>query len=965
MKHQMSKAINNKKYIYFTISILLLLGVFVLFSFFYYRSVLEKDKIHEQNHLITITELKAKEFYSWYNDELLDANIIANNSLLVNHLNNYLLHGNVQYINSIKQLLVSIKREHDYKNVTLISANDYRIFVSTDSVQTNFAQVEAVERIENKLKVISTPVYLLPQNKNKQIDFISSVVDVNNNLLGYIIFSIDINEAIFNNIKQWPFETQSGQFYVLSKNGNSYKILNDSIRFFDNFDYTNFTESLSTLVETKETSSSFFIIKNKREDDYYAFVSAVSDSDYFIASTIKRKELLGNIHKDTVSFFSFILLLAILVFLIFGVIYIAYVQKSEKREKRIIEEERRKLYTLMSNLPGMAYRCKNDSLWTMEFVSQGCVMLTGYPVQEIVNNAVIAYGHLILPEDREFVEKGIERALKQNRSFEFEYRIKTKTGEVKWVWERGSANYSPQGDVLSLEGFISDIHERRTIELALEESENKYQTLTEHSSVGVFQTDAYGSTTYVNPKWCELAGISGDLAMGYGWLNAVHPDDRERVQGGWSTTLNDPRIGDDTYRFVHPDGKVVWVKGQALPEYDNQNIVVGYIGTITDITDSVEAEEQIKYTNNLLNTIIENLPDAVYMKDTKGRKLIANKADIDNMGVKSKAEVIGKTDFDIFPEDIAKGFWDNDKYVLETGQSIIDKVEILKNKNNKTKYLQTSKIPVKNEKGKVIGLVGVGHDVTERTMLMEQLLVAKEKAEESDRLKTSFLANMSHEIRTPLNSILGFTDLMTTDDTNDEEKEQYSEIIKKSADSLLHIINDIIDISSLETGQMKIIPEKFSINSLLKMLNLEYKAKVIEAGKPDIEIITHMANPDVELYLDKNRVNQILINLIGNALKFTEKGFIEFGVVDVDQKYIYFKVKDTGTGIPEQMYDVIFERFRQLNDNSTRNVGGNGLGLSIVKNLVNIMGGEIRVESEQVKGSSFYFYLSQTLESKK
>jgi signal transduction histidine kinase len=335
------------------------------------------------------------------------------------------------------------------------------------------------------------------------------------------------------------------------------------------------------------------------------------------------------------------------------------------------------------------------------------------------------------------------------------------------------------------------------------------------------------------------------------------------------------------------------------------------------------------------------------------------------MGVKSKAEVIGKTDFDIFPEDIAKGFWDNDKYVLETGQSIIDKVEILKNKNNKTKYLQTSKIPVKNEKGKVIGLVGIGHDVTERTMLMEQLLVAKEKAEESDRLKTSFLANMSHEIRTPLNSILGFTDLMTTDDTNDEEKEQYSEIIKKSADSLLHIINDIIDISSLETGQMKIIPEKFSINSLLKMLNREYKAKVIEAGKPDIEIITHMANPDVELYLDKNRVNQILINLIGNALKFTEKGFIEFGVVDVDQKYIYFKVKDTGTGIPEQMYDVIFERFRQLNDNSTRNVGGNGLGLSIVKNLVNIMGGEIRVESEQGKGSSFYFYLSQTLESKK
>ncbi|MDA3879514.1 MAG: PAS domain S-box protein [Prolixibacteraceae bacterium] len=762
-----------------------------------------------------------------------------------------------------------------------------------------------------------------------------------------------------------------------------------------------------------------------------------------------------------------------------GVVVVFRDQSLEHEQEKKIDEHRRQMQTLLSNLPGMAYRCQPDSKWTMKFVSNGCLLLTGYWSKDLINNNIISYNSLILPQYREKVYQTIDDAIKNNKSFELEYEIKTKSGDKKWVWEKGRAIYNDHGKVYALEGFINDITERIKIEHELEDSRVLFKNLATNASVGIFKTDVEGKTVFVNSKWCELAGCSESEALGLQWLNRIHPDDRDTVHKNWLKIINSKENYATEYRFLHENNKIIWVQGQVSPEFDANQNLIGFIGTVTDITKRILAEQTLTYNNNLLHTIIENIPDTIYMKDAQGRKIIANHNDVLVCGAESFDEIKGKTDFEMFPKEFAEKYWADDQLVIKEGKSIINQKEHVVTKKGKEEWLQTSKIPLKNEHGEIIGLVGLGHnvtnqmeaekersklstaieqtplniiitniegvieyvnhnfvittgfnmeevvgnkpnilksgthtkelynemwsmlkrgydwrgelenkkkngelywvnviispvknqlgetinyvaveeDITYKKELIEELVDAKNKAEESDKLKTSFLANMSHEIRTPLNSILGFTDLLKETETlSIEDRKQFSSIIEKSAESLLQIINDIIDISSLETNQLSIHLSTFSLNNIIRALYREY-ADLASTSPHNIDIRVLTLDVQLDITTDRNRLNQIFVNLLNNALKFTPEGYIEFGVTGYDNNYIYFKVEDTGIGIEETHKEAIFDRFRQVESSSTRKFGGNGLGLSIVKNLVGVMGGEITLKSEVGKGSCFSFYL--------
>jgi len=248
----------------------------------------------------------------------------------------------------------------------------------------------------------------------------------------------------------------------------------------------------------------------------------------------------------------------------------------------------------------------------------------------------------------------------------------------------------------------------------------------------------------------------------------------------------------------------------------------------------------------------------------------------------------------------------------------------------------------------------------QRNLEEEQILLreAKEKAEESDRLKTAFLANMSHEIRTPMNSIIGFSDLLSDDEITKEEKNNYIAHINTAGNSLLNLINDILDIAKIEAGQIIITKSDCDINALLNELYLTFIQQKEKLDKKELTIIYNdQPSKKHTIYTDPQRLKQIMTNLLGNALKFTEKGFIEFGVdlVSAD-KYMFF-VKDTGIGISPENQQLIFKRFSQVDGSHTRNYGGTGLGLSISKNLAELMGGKLWVDSVQGQGSTFYFTL--------
>lgn len=241
----------------------------------------------------------------------------------------------------------------------------------------------------------------------------------------------------------------------------------------------------------------------------------------------------------------------------------------------------------------------------------------------------------------------------------------------------------------------------------------------------------------------------------------------------------------------------------------------------------------------------------------------------------------------------------------------------------------------------------------ERIKNLEDLTKAKERAEESDRLKTAFLANMSHEIRTPLNSIVGFADLLLDPDFDREQYADFAKIINNSGNSLLSIISDIMDISKIEAGQIKVYKTNFSVFQLIGQIHKQHSFVAIEKGL-EFKMMVESGLETLVIESDENRIRQVLLNFVGNALKFTTNGSVEIGA-EVQDHVIRFHVKDTGIGIPKKYHTEIFDRFRQVEDADTRRYGGNGLGLAISKSLVELLGGQIGIESEHGKGSTFYF----------
>jgi len=311
---------------------------------------------------------------------------------------------------------------------------------------------------------------------------------------------------------------------------------------------------------------------------------------------------------------------------------------------------------------------------------------------------------------------------------------------------------------------------------------------------------------------------------------------------------------------------------------------------------------------------------------------------------------------------------DRDHFRSEINQLILEEknldIEFSLNKftNNESITIKAIANAFMKNKNNPENIIGIVQDITDQKTTEISLKNAKRKAEEADILKSAFLANMSHEIRTPLNAILGFSRLLTNPDIPNHQRQEYSEYITNSANNLLNLIKDIVDMSKIEAGKMNIEKSRCEINKILNELKITFEKEKARQSKNQIEIILKegIKDEDFAINTDPFRFHQIMINLIGNALKFTEKGYIEFGYKLVDTQNIdslQFYVKDTGIGIPNDKIDLIFSRFGQIVDNKIKNPGGTGLGLSITKHLIGRLGGKIWVESEIGVGTSFCFTL--------
>jgi PAS domain S-box-containing protein len=514
-----------------------------------------------------------------------------------------------------------------------------------------------------------------------------------------------------------------------------------------------------------------------------------------------------------------------------------------------------------------------------------------------------------------------------------------------------------------------DITERKQIEEALRASEEKSRLLLESVGEGIFGVDLDGKVVFINPAANRMLGYDPEELIGHGVHEKIHHSHADGSVYSKDDCPMSLTYADGAEHYIADE--VLWRKdGSSFPvEYTSMPInkdkkVVGAVVTFMDITERKQMEQDLLETKDRLQAIIDGVHSLVFIKDTSGRHLLVNSYFEEAFGM-LKEDVIGKTDFDIFEPEIADQIVAVDRKVINSGEALHLEVPIPHHDGSIHIHL-TEKFPLRNKKGEVYAMCGLATDITSQKEIEKELQKARQAAENATQAKGEFLANMSHEIRTPMNAIIGMAHLAMKTDLTDKQFD-YVKKIDSSAKSLLGIINDILDFSKIEAGKLDMESVDFHLEDTLDNISTLVGIKTQDKG---LELL-FKTDPSVPTALvgDPLRLGQILTNLSNNAVKFTDTGEIviltELVKKDKAQVTLKFSVQDTGIGMTPEQAAKLFQPFSQADSSTTRKFGGTGLGLTISKRLAEMMGGEIWVESEQGRGSTFSFTANFSLGKEK
>jgi len=533
--------------------------------------------------------------------------------------------------------------------------------------------------------------------------------------------------------------------------------------------------------------------------------------------------------------------------------------------------------------------------------------------------------------------------------YKIEKRYVHKTGRLVWAKLFVTLLLDENGNPKEVLKMVEDITESKKAEDELLESELKFRAFFENSMDAIFLTSPDGSTLSVNPAACKMFGYSEDELISLGKLGIEDQADSRLSALLLKRKSQGKARGEVT--FIRKDG-THFPAEISSSVFKNQEGIDRSNMIIRDITKRKSAEAEI----TMLAQSLKSISECLCISDSNDKILFVNESFLKTYGYELY-ELIGQQISIVGSSNNPKSVVDS---ILNPANGGEWKGELLSKRKGGSEFpifLSTSIILDQNNQP--IGLIGVATDITERKRAENELIEAKNKAEESDRLKSAFLANMSHEIRTPMNGILGFTALLKEPDLTGEEQDEYISLIEISGIRMLNIINDIINISKVESGQMELSINETNINQQLQFIYTFFKPEALQKG---VQLLYKSSLPEKRATIksDKEKIYAILTNLVKNALKFTNSGTIEFGYnlkSDRTAAELEFFVRDTGIGIKPEKLKLIFERFRQGSESLNRNYEGAGLGLSISKAYVEMLGGKIWVESEEGKGSIFYFTL--------
>ncbi|MBF0376338.1 MAG: PAS domain S-box protein [Desulfamplus sp.] len=664
-----------------------------------------------------------------------------------------------------------------------------------------------------------------------------------------------------------------------------------------------------------------------------------------------------------------------------------------------------------------------DKHGIIEYVNSAFTRITGYSKEEAIGKtpAIIESGL----QSPEFFRDMWDTILK-GELWQGEILNKTKQGDLQWQFVRIAPMKDIAGNIVNYVGIQEDISKHKHNELQL----RILQKAVEQSPVSIIITDRYGNISYVNPHFTKITGYTYNEAIGNNpKILKSGKNSADYYQNLWKTISNG-EVWQGELCNIKKNGEEFWEQvvitpilnnhngiqfnvkksyGENKPsDYENGDIkhqgsinnqnnidhnsgkIEHYVAVKLDITDARRAEQVIRDSEYRFKSIIASMEQGFWMVDKKWRTIEVNTAACEMVGVCEK-ELIGRSIYDFFDEEHKHKIKTYIRHWSPSSRSSFE-VVLLRPDGGRVHCL-ISHTPIFDQKHRRIGAFAVITDFTKRKEMEKQLIEAKERADEArqradeareraenaSRVKSDFLANMSHEIRTPMNSILGFLELALEDELTASQRNKLS-IAHSSANALLSLLNDILDFSKVEQKRLTTEVRSFDLRELIKTRLDLLAIKAIQKG---LELKCEIAPELSEKYFgDPLRIGQILVNIVGNAIKFTNQGRVEIKVGKytpekddivsssnfIDNSYknevetnnnreeiILFSIQDTGIGIPEQHKRYVFEPFTQADASTTRRFGGTGLGTSISKHLVELMGGKIWFQSKEGEGTIFYF----------
>ncbi|AIE87165.1 PAS domain S-box protein [Fimbriimonas ginsengisoli] len=560
--------------------------------------------------------------------------------------------------------------------------------------------------------------------------------------------------------------------------------------------------------------------------------------------------------------------------------------------------------------------------------------------------------HTLLHPADEDGFRAIGRCLAETgEPFDTIVRMRVPNGEL-YMRSIGRAVRDDSGKIVQLVGSAQDVTEAKLAEMALERSQEFLVEAQRLARLGSWEIGIVDHTVSWSAQTYAL--FERDRSLGEPtfeeFLRLLSVSSKARAKKAFFDVRNGKQV-DMEIEFTPANGSTRHFRVLGRPNWEGGK-VIGILGAIQDITEQKLAAKQLATQREFLRSVIDTDPNFIFVKNWDGAFLLANKSLAAAYGT-TPEEIIGKTDADYNPHaDEVAGFLAMDRMVIETGLEQQSFEERLSSANG-DRWLQTVKRPIIDPETGERQMLGICADITERVTNQHELVAAREAALESSRLKSEFLANMSHEIRTPMNGVIGMADLLL-DTTLDAGQRDLSRTIRDSAESLLTILNDILDFSKIEAGKMSLESLPVDLADVVERVAVSFAVRAEEKGLGfEIDIDWRHS---WTYATDPVRLRQVLTNLVGNAVKFTDEGKVTVSL-RMESGKPRIMVSDTGIGIPVDRQAAVFGAFTQADGSTTRKHGGAGLGLSIARQLAQLLGGSLGLQSEPGKGSCFWLDL--------